>query len=654
MNIEEIFSQSGPIAKHLDNYEMRKQQVIMAKKIEEVIHKNKYLIVEAGTGSGKSFAYIVPLILNHNKDEKIIITTCSKTLQDQLVDKDLPFLKECLKIPFEYTLCVGSENYVCLRRLYNLTSELKGDITKDELEQMLKWVKETDTGRQKDIDDEDFELRKSFWNEVNRDPDLCYKKKCLYNDKCFYYRAKEKEKNADILVSNHHLFFTNLVADKHLLPEYHTIVFDEAHNIENIATDFFSTKISQYGIEKKLLIPIHSVVEKDKLFDLKDEKNERIRREIIDAVNNVLERSVVFFGSILNRFPNKNSIRIKQPNFCEYPFDILLSIISAKLERLKINNTEKAKYIEVYAKRCSNLETNLKKFIGQTEKDNVYLVTIRKGKRYTNVEFQFTPIDISSILHKEVFSESMPIILTSATLSVEGSFYFLKQRIGIKQCEELLLSSPFDFKKQVKLYVNSKLPDPSLHKKEFDEQVISKVQELVNITKRSTMVLFTSYSLLNKANTLLKSNNHLRISTQTDFSNKTKILEDLKNRKIDVLLGVSSFWQGVDVPGKALEFLIIPKLPFSVPDDPIIEARKEYVERKGGNGFMDYILPMAVLYFKQGFGRLIRTKTDTGIAMVLDPRILTKHYGKKFLNSLPECTIINNISDIVEYVNENN
>ena len=663
MEIADIFSCGGCIAKNLPNYEERPQQVAMAKAIQDAIEQGKHLIVEAGTGVGKSLAYLVPFIIwCKGNNKKVIITTYTKTLQEQLTKKDLPFIRDCLDMDFEFALCVGSENYLCKRRLNQVWQyELfeSQDETK-ELGKIGQWAEYTETGLRFELD---FETKDNVWMKVCRESDLCLSKKCQYRirDECFYSTAKAFEAKANILVANHHLFFTNLArapvegGSGKILPKYDAIVFDEAHNIEDVATEYLGIEVSNLAIKylldkiyskhanKGVLTRIHNLPKKD-------------FRRISKNINEIRVLSEQFFLKIFDEFGSEPiSKRIRTPDLFENILEEPLTGLSEELKSvlLKLKDDEILQEVKAYSDRCVSLRNSITTFLEQSLPEYVYWIDITTRQKSIRIELRAVPVDISTILREKVYNKTRSIIFTSATLTVNRKFDFIKGRIGLENNLELLLDSPFDFRKQVLLYIEDNLPDPSYKLDIFKEKVIERIKEILKITKGRTFVLFTSYELLKKSSEVLKKHfSEMEIVMQGEIP-KWQMLENFKEGKIDILLGTNTFWQGVDIPGKALECVIITKIPFSVPDDPVTEARMEYIAAQKKDPFINYTLPFAIIMLKQGFGRLIRTKKDYGVVAILDPRIRTRYYGKWFIESLPECKIVNDIDSIEQFYKNN-
>jgi ATP-dependent DNA helicase DinG len=641
IDVTEFFGRQGLLSGSFKDYEYRPQQAEMAQAVAGAIRNKAHLIVEAGTGVGKSFAYLVPAIdFAVNSGKKVIVSTNTISLQEQLVRKDIPFLKGVLPFEFNVSLVKGRANYLCLRRLNRVfssradTFDSKEEVA--ELQKILSWSKVTLDGSLSDLDEQP---NVKVWDKVCSEYDICLGKKCHYRGGCFFQKARQKMQEADLLVVNHHLFFSDLALRKSeysLLPNYECVVFDEAHTVEDVATEHLGFEISNFSV-KYLLDSLYSPSKKKGfLATIKDEKIEK-------SVLQLRKRSDIFFGSVLEWMGEENTRRVRQPDIVEDTLSNPLKKLSTLLsERLKQSASKEEEIdIRYYMNRIAGLSAALEAFLTQNMEDYVYWAEIT-GKRSKKISLLCAPININTALHETLFSKLSTAILTSATLSTEGNFRYIRSRLGIGRCDEKLLGSPFDYKNKVKIHIPKRMPDPNDYER-YKESVVEKLKDYIKRTEGKAFVLFTNYRFMdevyNQMEGYLKDMGIIPLK-QGGGLPRTKMLEAFKRDIGSVLFGVDSFWTGVDVPGEALSNVIITRLPFSVPDHPIIEARMEKIRQSGGDPFHDYSLPQAILRLKQGFGRLIRTKYDTGIVVILDSRILHKPYGRKFLSALPDCEVI--------------
>lgn len=647
--ISGVFDNAGPIARAMPNYEIREEQIKMARAVSDAIANSDTLVVEAGTGIGKSFSYLIPVARFVLETGGVaVISTNTINLQEQIIHKDIPFLEKALDKDFKAVLVKGRRNYLCLRRL-NRSNFKQRDLFADEYEmrqfaRIVAWSYRTDDGSLYDMEEEP---DSRIWDMVSVDTESCFGKKCPYRKQCFFQKAREKIQEARILVINHHLFFSNLAMQeeqKNILPEYDILVFDEAHSIENVATEHLGASVTNSGIKYLM----------DLLFNPKKEKGFLLSagdQDSMEWVEIIRKRTDTFFKDIKRYFEARkpggesDSLRTRKPNFIDNPLAMPLSKLVESLLNAKNNSRNKEDELEIAAfiKKINTLSASLEIILNQTAEDYVYWIECPRNANAAKISINAAPINIGNLLKEALFSSRKPIILTSATLSVEdSSFQYLKKRLGIEEAKELKLGSPFDYKKQVRLYIEKNMPLPS-QLTEYASAIAKKAKKYIGLTNGNAFVLFTSYSLMNIVYEELESflnDRGFNVLKQGGVLGRSKMLSSFKKEKSSVLFGVDSFWQGIDVQGKALSNVIITKLPFAVPDHPLIEARIEEIHKRGGDAFLEYNLPEAILKFKQGFGRLIRSKSDTGIIAVLDSRIINKSYGRQFLSSIPECEVI--------------
>jgi len=653
LNATSVLGSDGRIARRLESYEHRPQQLEMAEAVERAIAESKHLLVEAGTGVGKSFAYLVPAILAvtaecDDSDKKIrkplVISTHTIGLQEQLVTRDIPFLRSVLPVEFSCVLAKGRGNYISLRRMNGAVERAKSIFFQEQefeqLQTILNWSRRTTDGTRSDLPLRPFP---NVWDEVGSDRGNCLGKKCATHNECFYYQARRRIWDADVIVVNHALFFSDLALRREgasLLPDYEVVVLDEAHTVEAVAGermgmtltsgqfDYLLNKLYNDYTQRGLLIH-HKLVEAQRLVD-------RIRHGVRDLLEDVRDWQ--------QRHGSENG-RLREPLDLSNKVTPALVELATSMESAAKNIPSEEQSIELTAaaQRCVELGQSLAAWLKQSLPGCVYWIEVREGKR-PRTELHCAPIEVGPVLKSELFDRVKTVILTSATLAVgKQSFDFVKNRLGAGAADECRLGSPFDFKRQARLILSNGMPDPSTAPAEYERAVCERIQRHVAETQGRAFVLFTSYRMLKSCAERLGSwfaRNQFTLFCQSDGLPNSLMLERFRSNPAGVLFGTDSFWQGVDVPGDALSNVIITKLPFSVPDHPLLEARLEAIRERGGNPFVEYQVPEAVIKLKQGFGRLIRRKDDTGQVAILDPRIRSKSYGRQFLESLPDCTLV--------------
>lgn len=650
--MESIFSQGGIISQAVHNYEERYSQIIMAKAIESGIEKRKQLIVEAGTGVGKSLAYLVPFIIwARENGKRVIVSTYTKTLQHQLVEKDIPFLKKVLDNRLRYALCVGGQNYLCLRRFDQVISNDLYETREEarQIKRIIKWEKKTTTGLRSELD---FEPLPSLWSKISRENDLCFGKKCPYVSCCYYIKARNIQKDAHLLIVNHHLYFANLVSGEKVLPPYHAVVFDEAHNLEDVAVNYLGIEVANTRIKHLTDTLYNPKTGKGLLPRLRENRD---IEDVKQSVDDVRLASEYFFLEILQKFECKKfPWRLREPYWIKNNLSVPLKRLELNLRKLRDREPREEEKLELTAfiGRINELSNQLDIVVELSEPEYVYWINVEKKMTYPRISLNASAINIADFLENLIFKRISPIVLTSATLSTDGTFEYIQERLGIKSAELSILDSPFDYLHNALIYIARDLPDPNRDMESFHQKSLARIIELLSLTKGGTFILFTSFRFLEEISEALKREVYEYTLLKQGDKPQYQLIEDFKKMQNAVLLGTNTFWQGVDIPGKALESVIITKLPFAVPDDPITEARMELMEAKNINPFVYYQVPQAIIWLKQGFGRLIRSSRDRGMVAILDPRIITRSYGRRFIKSLPPCKITYTLREVKEFVEE--
>ncbi len=740
------FQPGGNFARHLPQYEYRKPQIDMLTSVIDAFNKDRIALIEAGTGTGKSLAYLVPAVFWSLKNqERVVISTHTINLQEQLIEKDIPIIRKCCGLNFKSVLVKGRNNYLCLRKVYNLRSEggtLIEEKDRQQLNDLLEWATKTQEGSKADLN---FVPQEDVWEAIQSEADQCTRLKCPFYDECFFYIARRKAASADVLVVNHYLLMADLIVRKEtkgydtaaILPPFKKIIIDEAHHLEDVVTANLSCTISRLRIIKLLgrlvnvkdsrkgllhylkskLKAVSSIHDKSIAGEITDRINTEIlevRQRLYESVQGVFEDISKAVSNYLSQQshnqitpptspPSQGGVKILsgkkkflqnaiiktntevsnkeeeiklrvteslistdlwqgviQPQLRALSLDIhkLASILKALLDEIgklskKSQDSLSSVLIDIVSckMRLKLVANDIASFITEDEKICKWM-EIKKYAGGPAIRFYTAPLSISNDLKECLYDNYTSIILTSATLAIGKTFTFFKGSIGLHQIPEdrlsgLILDSPFNYMRQAIIGIPTDISEPD--KPGYVSALEENILQTVKISEGRALILFTSYSLLD--------NLYRRLEPQITrlgytclkqgMDNRHNLLETFKKDKTSVLFATDSFWEGIDVKGDSLECVILTRLPFKVPTQPIIEARTEAIERAGGDAFYDYSLPMAVIKFKQGFGRLIRSREDRGVVIIFDRRVVTKRYGHVFLHSLPDARCIKDTSEIV-------
>jgi ATP-dependent DNA helicase DinG len=669
LSLYNFFAPGGVLSKTHPAYEFRRGQLQMAQAVEQALEEKRHLIVEAGTGTGKTLAYLLPVI---RSGKRVIISTGTKNLQEQLFYKDIPFLEQALFPNGDGKLNVcymkGRNNYLCKKKLYDLTDQpvLSGLEEIEHYRAIAAWEKTTQTGDRAEL--ASIPEASALWHKLDARSDTCLGQKCSAFETCFITEMHRRAMESDIIIVNHHLFFADLAIkqaseyapDAGILPEVGAVIFDEAHELEDVAGSHFGISVSNQRVEE-LVRDVEASLTRNKM----------LSTQVVGALKSLRDRSQLFFSVLPageGRFAFENRREFMEENGDEF------IALNQSLERLGSelqNLPSKSEEVFTFSRRARELQVQLG-FLMESEDHNTVFWIERRGRmilprRYgdaetvkgssevsrvspaggrQNVYLQATPIDVAPILKNTLFEQLETAVLTSATLAVGGGFEYIKRRLGVERAREVVLPSHYDYPNQALFYVPPDLPDPRTP--QFAAKASDRIRRLLEVTRGRAFVLFTSYAQMNEVYHRLLGELEYPMLLQGDAP-KSALLEEFRLTPHAVLFATSSFWQGVDVQGEQLSCVIIDRLPFAVPSDPVVAARVKSIDAEGGNAFFQYQVPAAVITLKQGFGRLIRSLHDRGLLTLLDNRILKKAYGRTFVESLPNYRRTTDIREVEQF-----
>ena len=693
MEIDRLFAPGGALARVVPAYERRPQQARMAREMLDALEGGRHLIVEAGTGIGKSIAYLLPAILwavrggqDGAQQRRVVISTHTRALQEQLVRKDIPVLERALEpsgVSFRHALLMGAENYLCVQRLYETKARSDRDSphresphqdsrdpphreSSDErrrlLDRLEDYARTAPSGLRNGIP---FPVPDALWSEIRRDREICLGPRGPYWERCVYRRDLARSRDAHILIVNHALFLLDVATGGRILPPHEAVVVDESHRLEEVAVSQFGIAISDLAVTRLL-----RDVEPLRVGRLPGPGGPKPAPRLAGTIPRLAEEARIFFQEVRREAAalaadrmgkaadsrletDGGTIRVRHPGLVANRIGEPLQQLEERLVECSRATTDQddALVLAGLAARARDLRERVDLFLAQRMEDAVYWVEVPRTRRAASI-LRVTPVEVAPILRQQLFDGPKTVVLTSATLSTSGSFAHIRRRLGLTSAREVILGSPFDFERQALIYLPAAMPDPGSEPDQWADAIASQCRDLLLASDGGAFILFTSYALLGKTHDRLSADPSLR--SLRFFRHRpgaaTSILEEFRMTRRGVLLGTMSFWQGVDVPGEALRSVIITRLPFEVPAHPLAQARAECLKARGSDPFFDDALPEAILTLRQGFGRLVRTREDRGVVAVLDPRVLTRSYGAAFLESLPPCPRTDSIKEVERFL----
>jgi predicted DnaQ family exonuclease/DinG family helicase len=685
-DIPGIFDEGGVLAQKFENYELRSGQMQMAQAIREIYDRNEFLLVEAGTGVGKSLAYLIPSIMFTNENEtKVVISTNTKNLQEQLFYKDLPLVRDCLNMPFRATLLKGRRNYLCERRWAESQLDMERMFSPWEAQHyinLLVWREFTKTGDVSENTSFNPRTASSVWKKLAADRHMCRGKRCSHAKHCFLMDVRQKAENSNLIIINHHLLLADMQSENAALGEYDFLVVDEAHNLPHLApaelgislsyadfSTYFQQLFSARGkYQSGILATLKAAANKSSFDPTQKEQLLLAIEQAAELIKSNKETFTRFFtevGTVVKDKGSYGKLRIRRSE--DMPFishylaevmkfwDTLGSALLRVSHRLEAINSMLFVDHDIHTDSIQNALKQHNDFFQSFEilynpdlKDFAFWLSVVQSQdaAYPAGVLEYAPLNVDELLHRDLYEKKKSVVFTSATLAIRGVFKYFRTRMGLNLLEdgfvqELVVDSPFDYHTQTGVVVAGFLPQPN--DRFFNAQATDIIKRAIQVSKTGTMTLFTSYKDLNATYEALSDAFYaagIKLMAQGKGMGRSAMLKEFKKHKDSVLFGTNSFWEGIDVQGESLSLLILYKIPFMVPSEPIVEAFMERLQAEGKDSFMHYMLPNAILKYRQGFGRLIRHKSDRGIVLVLDNRLVTKHYGRYFLDTIPSRTTV--------------